>query len=199
MKTEHDEDYVKRFFRSGAYFNIFEPEECSNKKLSAIQTQERLDIPEITKPKGKTVLDVGTGKGRLAISFALAGAKRVTAVDLSEDILRIAEENTRAAGVSGIVSFELGDVENLKYRDELFDIVCSIDTFLYLPHPQKGMNVLGRVCKRGGIVVVNIGNANYHYFTEKVQSLLAKSSIAYVLVTGVYYSRLFSPVRKKLA
>lgn len=145
------------------------------------------------------MLDVGTGKGRLAIAFALARAKRVIAVDLSEDMLLTAAKNASVAGVGDIISFELGDAENLKYSDESFDIVCSIDTFLYLPHPQKGMNELGRVCKRGGMVVANIGNANYHYFTERVQSLLAKSNSAYGLVTGVYYSRLFSPVRKKLA
>ena len=46
-------------------------------------------------PKGKSVLDIGTGSGCIAVSLALAGYK-VTAFDISEQALSIAQANAES-------------------------------------------------------------------------------------------------------
>ena len=43
----------------------------------------------------KTLLDVGTGTGILAIAGILLGAKSALAIDLDFDAVRIAKENAR--------------------------------------------------------------------------------------------------------
>ena len=195
-KNELDEQYIKEYFRSGAYAGIFEPEE-EGERGEKLDIRERLDIIDFTEPEGKTVLDIGTGKGRLAISFALAGAKRVIGMDISWEMLRIAEERAKATGVADTTSFELGDAENLKYEDESFDIVCCIGVFSFLP-PHRGMSEFARVCKHGGMVVVNMANADYHYAAERVQNLITRSRTIYLLLTAIYFSRLLTPLRTKL-
>jgi ribosomal protein L11 methyltransferase len=53
--------------------------------------------------KGKEMVDLGTGSGVLAIAAALAGAKRVLAMDVEEVAAQAAEENSREAGFGGTI------------------------------------------------------------------------------------------------
>jgi methylase of polypeptide subunit release factors len=53
--------------------------------------------------KDKTVLDIGTGTGVLAILAAQIGAKAVTACDININAVECAKDNIRIAGYSGII------------------------------------------------------------------------------------------------
>ena len=66
-------------------------------------------LEELVEP-GMTVFDVGTGSGVLAIVAAKLGAKRVEAVDFDPVAVRIAEENVRQNGASGIVDTHRSDL-----------------------------------------------------------------------------------------
>jgi len=57
---------------------------------------------------GATVLDVGTGTGRLCLPLAKAGHP-VTGVDFSPQMLAIARDLAREGGVSGSCTFLVGD------------------------------------------------------------------------------------------
>ncbi|MCL2337653.1 MAG: 50S ribosomal protein L11 methyltransferase [Firmicutes bacterium] len=59
---------------------------------------------------GETVCDVGAGSGILAVTAALLGSARVTAVDIDRVAVRVAEENVLRNGVSGIVTVLAGDL-----------------------------------------------------------------------------------------
>jgi len=47
--------------------------------------------------KNKKILDLGCGTGRLAIGSVLMEAKQAVGIDISEDVLEIAEENVKIA------------------------------------------------------------------------------------------------------
>src|SRR5215212_5714115 len=49
---------------------------------------------------GKSVADVGTGSGIIALAAARAGAARVVAIDINPDAARSAGENTRLNGLA---------------------------------------------------------------------------------------------------
>lgn len=78
--------------------------------------------------RGKTVLDVCTGSGCIAVSLAaLGGYKQVTALDISKEALKVAEEN--AGGLLGEYkgSFRLLESDmfsGLKHEDS-FDVIVS--------------------------------------------------------------------------
>ena len=82
---------------------------------------------------GETVLDVGTGTGVAAVTAARAGA-RVTALDLTPELLEHARENARVANCEGIVWTE-GDAEQLPYPDASFDVVLSQFGHMFAPRP----------------------------------------------------------------
>ena len=70
---------------------------------------------------GETLLDVGAGPGRLSIPAAVQGAK-VTALDVSSEMLGVLRHNAEQAGVAGISTLNLAweDVrpgDNLQVHD----------------------------------------------------------------------------------
>ncbi len=72
---------------------------------------------------GKTVLDIGTGTGFLAIYAAKKGAKKVTAVDIQPESIENAIENVRAFGLSDIIEVFLSDVfEQVKGK---YDVIIA--------------------------------------------------------------------------
>jgi ubiquinone/menaquinone biosynthesis C-methylase UbiE len=74
----------------------------------------------------RRVLDVATGGGHTALGFAGLGA-RVTAVDLTEPMLRSARAFIRGVDGAADVRFVAGDVEALPFRAGVFDVVtCRI-------------------------------------------------------------------------
>ena len=107
-----------------------------------------LDEQFIVNPEWK-VLDVCTGKGRFAIYFAKKGCK-VTAVDISEEMLSIAKENARKEGVSSNINFILGDAENLSNIQNDYDIVCCMEALDHLPDIEKATREMSRKIKSGG-------------------------------------------------
>lgn len=97
---------------------------------------------------GDTVLDVGTGTGVVAITAARAGA-RVSALDLTPELLAHARENCRIAQREDIVLTE-GDAEQLPYADASFDMVLSQFGHMFAPRPEVAIAEMRRVLKPGG-------------------------------------------------
>ena len=61
---------------------------------------------------GKTVVDLGTGTGRLAIGAAHIGASRVAAIDIDPVAIGVAHENSRAAMTE--VDWIVGDLSAIR-------------------------------------------------------------------------------------
>jgi len=157
-KRELSESYVKEYFsQNGTVSTWWEPEEETAGIYQPHYLRQKMDLLRLVDFKNKKVLDAGTGKGRFAIVSAKNGAKEVIAVDLSNEMLKIAKKRAENEGVDGKITFELGDIEQLKYENMFFDIVCCMETFIHLPNPQKAMNEITRVSKNDGEIIVEAG------------------------------------------
>lgn len=99
---------------------------------------------------GESVLDVGTGTGVVAVTAARAGA-RVSALDLTPELLVEARENGRVAGYPDI-AWQEGDAERLPYPDGLFDVVVSQFGHMFAPRPDVAVAEVRRVLKPTGRV-----------------------------------------------
>jgi ubiquinone/menaquinone biosynthesis C-methylase UbiE len=71
--------------------------------------------------RGKRVLDLGCGDGRLALGVA-PFATRVDGIDPDPEAIATAKRNARKAGVPN-VRFAAGAAQHLPYPDEAFDVV----------------------------------------------------------------------------
>ena len=100
-------------------------------------------------PAGR-VLDVGTGPGRLPIMIAKAGKLlQVAGVDTSADMVKIATEAARQAGVKN-VSFRQGNAAALPFPDAEFDLVVSTLSFHHWKQPEQALDEVYRVLREGG-------------------------------------------------
>lgn len=97
---------------------------------------------------GESVLDVATGTGVVAITAARAGA-RVSALDLTPELLTEARDNARVADHDDIVWTE-GDAEQLPYPDASFDVVLSQFGHMFAPRHEVALAEMRRVLKPGG-------------------------------------------------
>jgi SAM-dependent methyltransferase len=96
---------------------------------------------------GTRYLDAGCGSG-MAAQMAAARGAQVSGVDAAEAMLSIA----RARVPTG--DFRQGDLEQLPFADETFDVVTGFNSLQYAGNPVAALREVGRVAKRGGLVVV---------------------------------------------
>lgn len=83
---------------------------------------------------GKAVLDIGCGPGIYSVDLAQRGARRVVGIDLSANMVGLAEREADRFGMENVCEFRVGD---FYYIDlcEKFDITLAIGVFDYLPDP----------------------------------------------------------------
>lgn len=99
------------------------------------------------------VLDAGTGTARIPIALCqLRSAWKLTCIDLSPNMLKVAAENVERAGVRSQISLELIDAKAMPYPDNYFDMVISNSIIHHLPDPVTFLQEVGRVLKPNGAI-----------------------------------------------
>ena len=102
---------------------------------------------------GDHVLEVGVGTG---LNLPLYPRHcHVTGIDISEEMLRKAQERTRALGLRN-VTLELMDASNLAFPNDTFDHVLATYVISAVPDPVKTLLEMRRVCRpKGHVVILN--------------------------------------------
>lgn len=106
---------------------------------------------------GKKGLDLGCGSGVFTRFFAKNGA-RMTGLDLSLEMLSVAEEKARAEGLN--ITYMQSDVGKFKTFDK-FDFVCAANDVLnYLPKKRllSALKSAASALKKGGAFVFDVSS-----------------------------------------
>lgn len=110
---------------------------------------------KLTGPKpGDVVLDVATGTGDIASIFAhKVGAEgKVIGVDFSAAMIDTARK--REKNTAPNLGFEVGDVLDLRFEENMFDIATISFGIRNVDDPVAGLAEMRRVVKPGGRVAV---------------------------------------------
>ncbi|HEU5003640.1 MAG TPA: class I SAM-dependent methyltransferase [Actinomycetota bacterium] len=112
-------------------------------------TEAMLDLVGIT--TGSRVLDVAAGAGgqTLAAARRVGPTGSILATDISENILRFAEAQARAAGL-GNVATRVVDGEALDVEPETFDAVISRLGLIYFPDQHGALTGIRQALRVGG-------------------------------------------------
>ena len=133
-----------------AYINILDVFD----RLPGIQTLKKAAIERCHIREGMSILDAGCGTGletmRLARLVGSSGS--VIGLDASRNLL--AEASRRAQGSRLPIEYREGDVQQLPFPDNYFDVARAERLFLYLTDPRQALADLVRVTKSDGIVYV---------------------------------------------
>lgn len=134
-------EYVRVMYRfwSGIYDGV----------LDVIFRFDRgLAIRTLDPKAGENVLEAGCGTG-LNLPFFPKGCK-VSAVDISKEMLAKAKEKT----VKANISFYAADARDLPFLNGMFDKALATFVLRVTPNPEKVMEELARVVRPGGTVVI---------------------------------------------
>ena len=106
--------------------------------------------------KGVKVLDIGTGSGLLAIELAeMKGCHfDITAIDISENMIKKAKENARRAGVEDSIRFLVSTAAALPFADGSFDLIISYASLHHWFEPVAVFNEVERVVVEHGKVLI---------------------------------------------
>ncbi len=114
----------------------------------------RKTINELKKINPKTVLDIATGTGDVAIAATAAHPDRIVGVDISEGMLEVGRKKITDKNLDKIISLQQGDSEQLQFNDASFDAVTVAFGVRNFQHLEKGLSEMQRVLKPGGKVFV---------------------------------------------
>jgi ubiquinone/menaquinone biosynthesis C-methylase UbiE len=114
------------------------------------------------------ILDAGCGSGETAIVLAKRFPDgEIVGSDLSEPLLRLANQNAKAAGLEQHVKFEMGDVEKMPYGDYSFDAVLNINMVHIVENPVQILSGIERVLLPEGFLFIADLRRSWLGFIEK--------------------------------
>jgi len=122
----------------------------------------RLFVDDLLSAWGKTdaqqtsaVLDVGTGTALIPIELAKRVAHfRITAIDLSAEMLKLADQNVSRAGLADRIKLERVDAKQLQNDTRQYELVISNSIVHHLPDPRPALEQMVQRVSQGGMLFV---------------------------------------------
>jgi len=116
--------------------------------------KERYGLLNFGNIRDKQILDIGTGKGFLAIIAAKAFNCSVTSIDTSVDKLNIAKKSAKKEGISDKIIFKIDDATRLSFGDNTFDTVVCYNALHHIPKSRRiiSLKEMFRVAKEDLII-----------------------------------------------
>ena len=112
-------------------------------------------VKMIGKQSPKTILDVATGTGDLAIKLAKTlNLGKVTGIDLSEGMIAVGRKKVSDEGLCEKIELMQGDCLALPFGDNMFDCITVAYGVRNFEHLDVGYKEMLRVLKTGGMLCV---------------------------------------------
>lgn len=173
-------------------YNIWDPDwENSYVELLLVQGRNHADtVKRIFEICGgfedKKILEAGCGFGRAACELARLGGD-VTGIDISRDVLNIAEMVAVSLGLSPRqdISFQQAALESIPYPSDCYDIIWSDQTIEHVDDIRRSINEMYRVLKPGGLLFVRcpnyLGISREPHFKTKWPPFLPRAAYRWLL------------------
>jgi ubiquinone/menaquinone biosynthesis C-methylase UbiE len=120
------------------------------------------------KISGGRVLEVGTGKGHMAVALAKHGLK-VASIDLDRKAQDVAKLKLKRLKLDKYITLKHMNAERLKYQNNLFDHVISVNFIHHARNPAKCLREMVRVM-RDKLIIADL-NKRGEKIMAQVQAL----------------------------
>ena len=95
----------------------------------------------------ESILEIGTGRGYMAVTLLKKGKKFVS-IDIDREAQKNAGLCFKQMDIDKNISEKIMNAENLAYKDEVFDFVISTNTVHHFENPGKCLKEIVRVAKK---------------------------------------------------
>ncbi|WP_299623831.1 bifunctional demethylmenaquinone methyltransferase/2-methoxy-6-polyprenyl-1,4-benzoquinol methylase UbiE [uncultured Tenacibaculum sp.] len=102
----------------------------------------------------KTILDIATGTGDLAMMMTKLNPEKIVGLDISAGMLEVGKQKIKKAGFDNKIDMVIGDSENIPFEDDTFDAITVSFGVRNFENLDKGLKEILRVLKPGGKFVV---------------------------------------------
>ena len=122
----------------------------------------RLTVEQMRLEPGEHVLEIGIGSG---ISLPLyPGGIILDGIDICPHMLEKAKKRINGSGSR--VTLQVMDAESLQFEDDTFDKIAVMHVYSVVPHPERMLAEVQRVCKPGGEIFI------LNHFSEQEKVVL---------------------------
>jgi phosphatidylethanolamine/phosphatidyl-N-methylethanolamine N-methyltransferase len=142
--SELDKDMIaKAYGRWAPVYDLVFGAVFEHGRHAAIAAAERI---------GGRILEVGVGTG-LSLPYYSSDV-RLSGVDISEPMLRKAQQRVNELGLKNVETLAVMDAEHLEFADDSFDVVVAQYVITTVPNPEATLDEFARVLKPGGEIVL---------------------------------------------
>lgn len=148
-------------------------------------------IKQLENLQPKTILDVATGTGDLAIEALRLNPEKIVGIDISEGMLQFAEKKIKAKKLESKITFRLADSEKIPFAENSFDACTVAFGVRNFENLETGLSEMCRVTKKNGKVVIlefskpknfpikNMYNFYFKHICPLIGKTISKDSFAY--------------------
>ena len=130
----------------------------------------------------KSVLDIATGTGDLAIQLTQTDATKIIGLDISSGMLEVGNTKIKKKGLQDKIELILGDSEYMPFEDNTFDAITVAFGVRNFETLEKGLNEILRVLKPNGVFVIletsiptkTPFKQGYYLYTKYILPLIGK-------------------------
>lgn len=136
----------------------------------------------IGKSHPKTILDIATGTGDLAILMTQTKADKIIGLDISAGMLEVGVQKIANKNLSKTIEMVLGDSENIPFEDDYFDAITVAFGVRNFENLEKGLSEILRVLKPNGTFVILETSVpdktpykqGYEFYSKNILPLIGK-------------------------
>ncbi|MGD0643870.1 MAG: methyltransferase domain-containing protein [Candidatus Bathyarchaeia archaeon] len=114
-------------------------------------------IDGLSLPRTARVLEIGCGAGFMTTALAKRGFA-VEAIDHAQAMIDLTIEHAKQTGVDNQINACTGDIHELTYESQSFDLIIALGVIPWLHDSQKALTEIKRVVAPRGYVVLSIDN-----------------------------------------
>ncbi len=114
--------------------------------------------------QNKIILDAGCGSGYGSEMLLKAGANKVYGLDICPESIEYCRTHHKQANLV----FNVGDLTNIDFPDQTFDLICAFEVIEHIENYKQTMREFYRVLKPHGLLIISTPNkAIYSPWTKK--------------------------------
>ncbi|MFD2822988.1 bifunctional demethylmenaquinone methyltransferase/2-methoxy-6-polyprenyl-1,4-benzoquinol methylase UbiE [Lacinutrix iliipiscaria] len=139
-------------------------------------------VAMVKEAQPKTILDIATGTGDLAINLAQTNAEKIIGLDISSGMLDIGKDKVKKRALENTIEMVLGDSEHMPFEDNSFDAITVAFGVRNFETLEKGLKEIYRVLKpQGTFVILETSmptktpfKQGYNLYTKNILPLIGK-------------------------